>query len=223
MGRPKLYFTAAEQNAAQVRWNREWRRRRRERQKEAGKQAVGERYPRHEFDLYVTPPEVIEAALEIVTIEPASVLDVGANDGRWGTVAKSRWPAARVSGVELRETARPEGFDRWYVGDFLEGAKWLPPCDLVIGNPPYAAAEPFIRAALNLLGEGGQVCFLLQSQFLHSQSRRWGLFTEHPLRRLYPLARRVSYHSGCGGTRDATAFLWEQGYHGPEEMFRGRY
>lgn len=180
-------------------------------------------YPRHDFDLYETPCEVIEAVLDIVTIEPASVLDVGAHDGRWGQLAKSRWPNAAVDGVELREMPVPAEFRRWYTGNFLEGAKWLPSYDLVIGNPPYALAEEFARAALSLLAESGECCFLLQSQFLHSKGRREGLFTQHPLRRIYPLAGRVQYHSGRGGTRDATAFLWQRGYFGPEEICRGRY
>jgi hypothetical protein len=214
MGRTRIYANNAErQRAFQRRQRTELR---------ALRSAAGQ-YPRHEWDLYVTPVEVIEAVLAMVTVEPDRVLDVGANDGRWGAAAQARWPLAQVSGVELRPVERPAGFARWYTGDFLEGAKWLSPYDLIIGNPPYALAEAFIRAAIGLLWDGGEVCFLLQSQFLHSKGRRDGLFREYPLRRIYPLAGRVSYHSGRGGTRDATAFLWQQGYEGPEEMFRGRY
>src|SRR5258707_7983040 len=102
-------------------------------------------YRRHEFDLYHTPAGVIEAVLDMVTIEPGSILDVGADDGRWGSAAKARWPLARLSGVELREVDPPLGFNRWYTGDFLEGAKWMPYYDLIIGNPPYAIAEAAIR------------------------------------------------------------------------------
>jgi hypothetical protein len=214
MSRQRLYWTEDEQRAARSRENRRAYEKRR---------GIHSPYPRHEYDLYETPNEVIDAILAMVTMSPREILDVGAHDGRWGFRCLLRFPDAVADAVELRPVEARREFRRWYTGDFLEGARWLPQYDLIVGNPPYAIAEPVIRAALSLLPDGGELCMLLQSQFLHSKGRREGLFTEFPVRRIYPLAGRVSYHSGRGGTRDATAFLWTRGYEGREEIFRGRY
>jgi len=61
---------------------------------------------------------------------------------------------------ELRQVERPAHTDAWIVGDFLSVRP--APVDLIIGNPPYKLAQPFVRHALTLLAPGGALLFLLR-------------------------------------------------------------
>ena len=54
------------------------------------------RRPRHPLDVYETPPEFAAAGLQLVTTEPATVLDIGAGGGVWGEAARVRWPGAHI-------------------------------------------------------------------------------------------------------------------------------
>jgi hypothetical protein len=77
-----------------------------------------------EHDTFVTPLAVIDAFLSRFTADfpqfaPASIGDIGANDGRWGAAAKRCYPQAHLTGFEIRQTAPLPRFDDWIVGDFL--------------------------------------------------------------------------------------------------------
>src|SRR5260370_34132868 len=94
MGRPRIYADAAQRQRA-------FHARRREELQALRQKAA--RRPRHDKDVYQTPPEFAQAGLERVTVDPLRIVDVGAGDGIWGRLARERWPSAYLIGVELRD------------------------------------------------------------------------------------------------------------------------
>lgn len=205
MGRPRIYATDADrQRAFQERRRTEL---------DALRQKARRR-PRHEHDVYETPPEFAAAGLDLVTTSPEWILDVGAGAGVWGTAARARWKRAELIGVELRELPRPDVYDEWIVGDFAEAAPELGTFDLVMGNPPYRHAEAFIRAGLSLLAPGGELLFLLRLSFREGINRNRGLFREYPLAELSVCDRRPKFHSQKNGSIAFGFFRWVKDWQG---------
>lgn len=149
------------------------------------------------------------------------ILDPGAGDGVWGACAQCLWSPREVVGVELREVARPEGYDRWLVGDFLTlntlslvgGGDF----DLVIGNPPYKHAEAFVRRSLDLVREGGFVSFLFYLTFLESRRRGNGLFSEFPPYLVSVCKERPPF-TGKSNPNAACYVTWMKGFTGKTEL-----
>lgn len=171
---------------------------------------------RRDYDFYPTPPELCKAVYEANKInvngKDLQVLDAGAGDGVWGNVLRTVNQSAIVTGVELRELPKPEGYDIWYTGtDFLkfEDKKY----DLVIGNPPYKFAEEFIRKAMEVVEDYGVVIFLLRLSFLESKKRYEGLFTEFRPIDVSVSVRRVSFSGNKKSDNTAYAvYKWLKGY-----------
>jgi hypothetical protein len=149
------------------------------------------------------------------------ILDPGAGEGVWGASARALWTPGEVVGVELRDTPRPEAYDRWHLGDFLQMSDLSPLSgtgyDLVIGNPPYKHAEAFVRKSLDLTREGGVVCFLFYLTFLESQRRGDGLFAEHPPFTVAVSKSRPKF-TGPQNPNAACFVLWVKGYDGPTQL-----
>lgn len=144
---------------------------------------------RRKNDYYPTPYGLAHAALNEL-ICPTLALDAGCGKGVWiealQNIGKSIGKTVKAIGVDL-EPQHPAGIQ----DDFL---KYNPPTrfDMVMGNPPYNQMEPFVRHALedDMLVPGGSVFFLCRLEFLASRTRCYGLFQDHPLHRVYVLARR---------------------------------
>lgn len=169
---------------------------------------------RQENDFYPTPYECVRESLKQLSLVPTDVLDPGAGSGVWGIEARKMWPHAYISGIEIDRTfAKPEAYDHWYVGDYLDPDISGHSYDLIIGNPPYNKAEKFIRKSMSLLKPNGQVFFLLRLAFLEGQKRTATLWKELWLKHTYVLGRRPSF-TGNQKT-DATAyamFLFQKGH-----------
>lgn len=186
---------------------------------------------RHDHDFYATPREFCDRALAMldpllgmewlaVFKDPKPslrILDPGCGAGVWGQAAKARWTGAIVDGVEIRDVPTPDGY-RWiYRGNFLlmdHGLEY----DLVIGNPPYFYAEPFVRVGLANTRQDGLLLYLLPLRFLEGKRRAKGLFRDFPPREVW-VAGRVPFL----GTKktDATAyamFLWQKGWTGTPSL-----
>lgn len=179
----------------------------------------------NQLDEFLTPKELIDtcfvqAVVPLYNTEyPRTILDVGANDGRWGQAVRKHFPNAHITGVEWMDMPKPEGFDCWYGGtDFIQGNVHEPfygnhilGFDLVIGNPPYRVknehgkvvykAEDFVRKAYSLLTPGGHLVYLLRTNFVHSLERYWidrkhnlpGLWQTHPLHKIWFTVLRPSF------------------------------
>lgn len=175
---------------------------------------------RNDFDFYPTPLSVAQDALGYVpsAIKPTCILDPGAGTGVWGQAARKLWPAATITGVDLRPVPKSPAYNFWFHGDYL--LMDAPPCfDLVIGNPPYKYAEQFVKQSFKFLESGGHLIMLLRLNFLESQSRATGLWRTHPLKQAVVCSKRVSF-TGDGKT-NATAyayFIWQKGWKGSTEL-----
>lgn len=174
--------------------------------------------PRDPHDFYPTPLPVCEAAINLIPsyVYPRTILDPGAGAGPWGVAARQRWPYADITGCELRADAEPPqgAYSAWFQADYL-AYNGFASRDLIIGNPPYKFAEPFITKSLSLLNPGGYIIFLLRLAFLEGQARGAGLWHDSPPMHVAVCSARPSF-TGNGKT-DATAyaiFLWSKGWRG---------
>jgi hypothetical protein len=168
---------------------------------------------RDPFDYYVTPPELIKAALGLLEgVNPSSVLDAGAGCGGWGAVARSLWPAAHITGVELRSVPQPPAYDVWVTGDAL--AVPLPTADLVVSNPPFRLAEPFLRRIIPL---APVTLAVVPFAFFGAQCRRafWQAFPPAVVSLLRP---RPSFTGNGTDPRDTAIFVWQRDYSGPAQL-----
>lgn len=170
-----------------------------------------ERMPR---DFYPTPIELCYTALQILPINPNSILDPGAGDGVWGKVARSRFPYSFIAGNDIRELSKPEWYDDWRIGNYVENQiNYEITFDLIMGNPPFKVAEKFITKSLNLLRPDGLIVFLLRLEFLASKGRHFRLFSNYPPCKVYVLSRRPSFFSTNGGhtvdAMDYGLFIWQ--------------
>ena len=179
-------------------------------------------------DFYPTPLGFCRAALD--WLDPQTpytyVLDPGFGDGPWGRAVVERAVRPKyVYGIDIRSLDTPPAYYRTVRGDFLNidldalSPLFPPSYGLIVGNPPYYAAEDFVRRALGLLTYHGNLMFLLRLAFLEGQARRAGLFSEFPPVKVGVVSKRISF-SGNGKT-NATAyalFHWRQGYQGPTAL-----
>lgn len=168
--------------------------------------------PRPARDFYETPFGLayyyMKEFLHPTTDKPF-ILDAGAGTGIWGKAARNLFPKAYIMGVDLSE--KPDLFDlspyynEWVLEDYLNIDADIIDPDIIIGNPPYSLAEPFIRKSLELLGEYGQLHFLLRLNFLGSQKRMSGIWKEYPPEFVTVSPRRPSFFSTKEGSKTTDA------------------
>ena len=166
---------------------------------------------------------------------PRLALDAGAGRGVWGKaytrILDARHKLSYLVGVEMQpdlDGASCLVYDDWIEEDYLTLSRKdvfgeAIGQELIFGNPPYSLAEEFVRKSLDLVDEGGYVFFLLRLAFLESKKRHFGLYAEHPLRKVYVLTRRPSFFSTKEGSKTVDAlsygmFLWQKGWKGTTEL-----
>lgn len=177
---------------------------------------------RKDYDLYQTPPNLVRETLLQVLPSNSSfdfVLDAGAGDGVWGKVYRELDSYSKLDGVELREVTKPEGYDGWHVGDFLQYDPIIYKYDLVMGNPPFKHAEEFIRHGLDLLEDDGYLVYLLRLSMLESKTRGRGLWRETPLMSVHVSMHRIKFY-GTGTDDTAYAiYTWKKDYVGVPYLY----
>jgi predicted RNA methylase len=145
--------------------------------------ASGALVKRKPADDYPTPAWVTRAILPHL-ITPRTVLEPAAGEGMMMRVLRANWTRATIDGVEIdRDRARKARNECYNVtidcGNALDISwdKPVPesrtagcvPYDLIITNPPFSHAMPFVEKAL---ASGAQQCaFLLRLAFLESKAR----------------------------------------------------
>lgn len=181
---------------------------------------------RRNFDSYPTELPLVVAsiaeAIDINTINPVTVLDPGAGEGVWGRAAKLLLPNSEVSGVEIQDYFKPEGFDYWFVMDYLDFVPvYTPKFDFICGNPPFGGFEKppkweqFLHKSWSLLAPGGTIVFLLKVEVSTGLRRQRKLWSQLPPYMCLPCCPRPS-HTGDRNTNknDLALWIWKKDHRG---------
>ena len=163
-------------------------------------------------DFYPTPEPLAlkccEALKEsgLALYRPSLILEPSCGSGPFVRSARTMWPRAEARAFDIRPDAAeffgPEFECRNSLSD------WGCRPDVVLGNPPFDAAEAHIRCALEQVARGGVVAFLLRLGFMASEERI-PFFREHPLAALAPIPQRPSFTSdGKTDGADYGLFVW---------------
>lgn len=133
-------------------------------------------FGRNKSDFYPTPPEVTQALLEFLKLEPMQTI--------WEP-ACGDWHMANVL---IENNHAVIGTDIKYGTDFLT-AELPKGVDFIITNPPFSQSEAFIRKCVS---HRVPFALLLKSQYWHA-ARRLSLFQEHPPMYVLPLTWRPDF------------------------------
>ena len=163
-------------------------------------------FAERQLDLYETPA----AAVALLRIEklPARIWEPAAGRGAIVRVLRSHGHAVIASDV-----FNYGGLD--FVGDFLAQEQMPTGCEVVLTNPPYKVAEPFVERALEL---APLVIMLLRLAFLESERRcnileNRGLARVHVFRKRLPMMHRDGWEGRKSNSGMAFAwFVWIRGY-----------
>lgn len=166
-----------------------------------------------------TPPDLIVRILEVLPVKPSRILDPACGNGNFLAEVVTRWPEAEVVGFDIdpRSLATAQArvpSARLALGDAL-AMPVRPEFDLVIGNPPFAAAfkggpariaarslhksasgcfdlaVPFIERSVNWLQPGGWVALVVTNKiFVKDYAKRLRAFlaSQLDLREVWDLA-----------------------------------
>jgi hypothetical protein len=162
------------------------------------------------LDLYETPECAVEALLAVEPL-PRVIWEPAA--GRGAIVQMLRDRGRRVIASDIHDY----GFQLQFVADFLTTRSVPSGCDLILTNPPYQQAEPFVAHALDLCP---RVIMLLRLAFYESERRteileKRGLVRVHVFRKRLPMMHR----DGWTGPRASSAipfawFCWDREHRG---------
>ena len=162
--------------------------------------ATGRGAIRQPDDFYATPAWATRVILPRLG-EPDRILEPCAGAGAIVTECRRQWPDATIDAVELDadRCAAIEGADHALCRDWL-GMPYQGRHSLIVTNPPFKLALPFIERALVL---ADTVAMLLRLNFLGSQKRA-PFWRQNPCG-VYVLPKRPSF---TGGKTDACEYAW---------------
>lgn len=162
---------------------------------------------RAEFDLYCTHPKAVEELLKLETFshniwEPCDGL------GHISDTLTAHGYDVRRSDIVTR------GRDIEQL-DFLTcNESWQGD---IVTNPPYSAALPIIRKALEVVDDGCKVAMWLRILFLESKARK-DLFKEFPPKHIWISSSRIECGRngvfGKGSPQGYMWVIWKKGYKG---------
>lgn len=177
------------------------------------------RAERRPLDQYDTPDALAlaccKALRENLIAEPLRILEPSCGGGSFLRAVNQTWPEADLFGGDVEP--RCEGPGRVIRCDFLD-SDLLFGNALLLGNPPFALAEEFVRRAFECVREGGVVAFLLRLSFLAGRGRA-ALYREHPLAALWPIAGRPSFTGGGTDSSEYGLFAWRKGSREPGRIY----
>lgn len=184
------------------------------------------KHPSISGDRYYTPEWVVGLCFDHVvpkafeTRWPESILEPSAGQGVFVRAARQRYRGARIVAVDVDPTVGLwSDADQSVTGDFLayDTTDRLVPdrFDLVIGNPPFSFALPFVERSLL---RSRVVIFLVRQGFL-SSAKRCRFFREHPPLSVHLLSNRPAFATPDGppigtDTADYCFVTWLSGYTG---------
>jgi len=151
-------------------------------------------------DVYATPAWCVRRLLEACPLPNGRWLEPACGDGAIVRAVKFHrspdvWGMSDIRRVDVPGAQQ---------ADFLSPGAWgrVTPFDVIITNPPYSLAEPFVRRALELAPHG-HVVMLLRLAWLASARRAPLMRANAP--DVYVLPNRPSF---TGGRTDSTDYGW---------------
>ncbi|EOU1989903.1 class I SAM-dependent methyltransferase [Clostridium perfringens] len=132
-------------------------------------------------DFYATPPNTTKSLLDVLDVEPKTILEPSAGMGHIVEVLKEYYPNAKIEATDLID----RGYCKGNV-DYLTKV-YDKKYDLIITNPPFKYAKEFVQKSLELTND--KVAMLLKIQFLESKSRKEFLKHSH-LKYVYVFSER---------------------------------
>lgn len=171
------------------------------------------------LDFFATPSWCVRALFPVLdqflwTDYQRAFFDPSCGDGAILATLAEHWPTVRREGIEIDEGRSDEALlagaaHAAVLGDAL-ARDWVIPSNpdaqrIVVGNPPYALAEQFVRKAIEQIDAGNvrQCFFLMRLGFLAGEDRCAWLRHRYPS--AYVLPARPDY-TGEGG--DSADYAW---------------
>ena len=143
-------------------------------------------------DFFPTPPAVTQALIDFLMIpKEHAIWEPACGDGKMVNVLRGNGYTVRGTDIQAGE-------------NFLETRE--SPESFIITNPPFCAAEAFIRHANELKPHCG-FAFLLKSQYWHA-AKRFKLFQEIQPQFVLPLAWRPDFLFGAKSSSPTMEVLW---------------
>lgn len=188
--------------------------------------------PKDSLDYFPTPPWATRALLQHV-LEPncgTFTWDLPGKVHRCWEPACGEGDMARPLAEYFGEVIATDVFDYGYgptfdflsVGDLTQpaDAEWMSQVDWIVTNPPFVAAQDFIRIARGVAREG--VAMLARTQFQESGDRWDAFFRDEPPTMIAQFVERVPILRNRVDPkgRSATAYAWY--IWGPEGWNRRR-
>lgn len=153
---------------------------------------------------------VVEGLLEAnVLPTPSTVLEPAAGRGAIVRRLRTAFERAVILGVEIQPQFQAEleaCCDQVKIGDFLT-ADITGTFDLVVTNPPFSLAQPFVEKALTLLKPRGVAAFLLRLSFAASV-KRYEFFRDHRPSQILLLSQRPKFGGDNIDSCDYAWFVW---------------
>jgi hypothetical protein len=175
---------------------------------------------RHPNDAYDTPPELALAIARTLSLpDGARVLEPTAGTGSFVAAIRDTQTDAKITAIDLdercREPCRLAGADKFVACDVLTIPQAaFAPAALVIGNPPFKAADAIVRHIYPGLRDGSMIVFLLAITFWAGKDR-WdpegGLYTLAPVTHVRPIVPRPYFGLDNDPKFEAALFTWVKG------------
>ncbi len=177
------------------------------------------------LDAYWTPRSVALRCTRWLASKgyaPERVVEPSVGGGAWVEAARATWPGASIDRVDIDPKApglyadlrfgdvRWPGDDWCAIDERYRAWGSLPRWDLVIGNPPYDAAEGHIAVSLR---RAPVTAFLLRETITGGQARYESLWRLHPPAWVAKLPDRPQWEGGnphaSGDTTGSVLIVWD--------------
>ena len=179
--------------------------------------------PRRKSDFYPTPYGLCDYTVSTIiphNFIPATVLDPGAGEGRWGIFIRKRWPKVRLDGLDIEDYTNEKDKLTGIYNSYYNKMNYFnfisyEPYDLIIGNPPFSLAEEFIRLSLKMGHKDSYILFLLKTDFLAGIKRMKGLWREYPPKEVWICSKRPGFNTPQNRRTDSNTYaiyLWQRSW-----------
>lgn len=163
---------------------------------------------REENDYYATEPRAIDKLLSAYQIKHNVIWECACGEGNLSKRLEER--GYKVFSSDLINRGYGE------VKDFLKESST--PSQCILTNPPYKLATDFIKHALELVDNGGEVIMFLKTTFLEGKNHYNKIFKDNPPKYFLQsidrinCARNNEFEKYKSSAISYGWFIWEKGY-----------